>query len=404
MIGGIGIIRFIKGRSSQAKTFDDLFLYDNLIGDTTQKVLLPYIYETKLLLDAAISQYDKNGYANIIPALDLGFSYNVGRLAGGFTTGMVVDWSCEVPFVPIDMTLKECSGSVIELGNIENPLKYFSAKNVTEALEKLKNSGFLFNFNSGNHFISLFKDKKEIYYLVVHSGDDGYRNSEKGVYPVESVWYEKEIKTVYNRDKTRYLKYLVDSAAQRFIDFALLNRANVENFHITLADRIFPHLNNNFICNTYQHYGLHSEHTAVLGTGLVCRDSVYPIFSNQGLPIVIASPSRDMWSIEIDKNEYYVFPHGWGQEIKGVTSVYNNLNSGCFNIEVEKSLISEKIDYSNKLPKNIASVRNLCNYMDLIEGKIPFERVWNNQFYASVEKVLYPVAAYINKNQEVIVY
>ena len=398
------MIKFIKGGSSRVRTFDDLFLCENLIGDSTQKVLLPYIHETKSLMDTAISKYDKNGYANIIPAFDLGFSYNVGRLAGGFTTGMVVDWHCDVPFVPIDITLKECSGSVIKLSNCENPLKSFNAKNISKALAKLKNEGFFFNFNSGNHFISLFKDKHETYYLVVHSGDDSYRNRETGVYPVKDVWYENEIHTLYNKDKTRYLKYLVGAPAQRFIEFALSNRANVASFHNALAGRIFSQLDNDFTCSTYQHYGLHSEHTAVLGAGLVPRGSVYPIFSNQGLPILIVSSSPDMWSLEIDEKEYYVFPHGWGQEIKDVTAIYNNLDKDCFNIECGNSFISEKIDYSNKLSKNVACVRTLNNYMELVDGKITFERVWNNEFYACVQKVLYPVATYINKNQQIIIY
>lgn len=107
------MIEFVAGQKTTASSLDCLFKCENLLNDTTQMVLLPYIYETNLLLNEAITQFDKNGYASIVPTVDLGFSYNIGRLAGGFSTGMIVDWQCQLPFVPVDMTIKECSVSII---------------------------------------------------------------------------------------------------------------------------------------------------------------------------------------------------------------------------------------------------------------------------------------------------
>ena len=88
--------------------------------DQTQRVLLPYLRETEVLLNKLVKIHDKEyGWAKIIPCNDLGFPNNVVRIAGGFLTGAYYNWSCAVPIVPIDATINTCTSSVFELNKAE---------------------------------------------------------------------------------------------------------------------------------------------------------------------------------------------------------------------------------------------------------------------------------------------
>ena len=86
----------------------------NLLNDSTQKMLLPYVKETERLLDGLVKKYDEYGEAHIFPSLDIGFPNNVLRLAGGFATGMLVVWKSGTPLVPVDTTVNVCSSSYYE--------------------------------------------------------------------------------------------------------------------------------------------------------------------------------------------------------------------------------------------------------------------------------------------------
>lgn len=393
-------MKIIKGSSTRLCSEDDLFNSKYWLDDSTQRVLLPYVRTTQLLLSKAIKLYDHNGSANIIPSFDLGFTYNTARLAGGFTTGMIVNWNSSIPFVPIDMTIKECSGSVISIS--ADSTDFFSLDQIKISLKKMWKKGFRFNFSSGNHFIALYKNAHNNYYLVLHSGDDGYRNDQYGIYPSLRVWYRDKIKTITNESGHRYLKYLVDDAAEKFIQIALERRHFVADFHRELTNCILNNSGSILCSNTYQHYGMDTDHTALLGTGLIKLNERFPIFSNEGLPIVIVRPSKKMWSVQIDNDQRFVIPHGWGQCIQGVTELnYNASNNKLSIICDSKTIESETIGYSVKIPKRIASVRQLKYYTEFLNGKKSYEACWNNNLFVEIEDILFPLASYNAENGEI---
>lgn len=395
----IFMIEFVIGSKTEASSLTDLFNSRFLLDDFSQRALLPYILDTQSLLTSAIKLFDTAGEATIVPSFDLGFTYNTGRLAGGFTTGMLVDWQCKIPFVPIDMTIKECSGSIILLRDVSDPLSFFTAPRINRILEDLKKDGYKFSFTSGNHFIMLSFDKHQNYYIIVHSGDDSYRDNENGVYPSPHVWYTDNIRLIFNSDKSRYLKYLIGEPAKKFVDLALLNRKNVSVFHRKFATRLTMGYCDIAFCNTYQHYGLYSDHTAVLGAGLVDNNCEYPIFSNEGLPIVMLKPSSKMWAILLDGKEKYLFPHGWGQSITNVKYIKCLHEQDVIQIKLYGGeILTFQIGYKCKIPKSIAQIRSLCNYNDFVAGNVPFESVWKNNFYADVSNTIYPLSTYSGGN------
>ena len=385
-------MEIIQGTKAKLGSTSDLFDAKNLLNDATQRILLPYIRETQCLLNKVIHQYDSNGQAYILPSIDLGFSYNTGRIAGGFTTGMIVNWNSSEPFVPIDMTIKECSGSVFKIDVPDE--SFFSYKNIDETLAELRRLGHKFSFTSGNHFISLYRDGKGSRYLVIHSGDDGYRDSNKGIYPSDKAWYWKKVLRVYNVDNGRYINYLIGSDAEKFIDIGLANRPNVACFHNCLCRMLLKDCGHVVEGNTYQHYGFHSKNTAVLGTGLVSENDIFPIFSNEGLPIIIVKPSKDMWSVIIDDERRFIIPHGWGQIIDDVKDLAICPSEATIKIIYGNYGHIQKIGYKSKLPKKLARIRELTNYSNFIRGKISFEACWNNNLYLDVVGILYPIASY----------
>lgn len=320
------MLKIIKGSIAELCDIKKVFDGEYWLNDGSQKILLPYIKSTQELMNSTIQQYDKNGVANIIPSFDLGFSYNTGRIAGGFTTGMVVHWDCEVPFVPIDMTIKECSGSVVSI-NIDN-IDFFNAERINNCLQKLNDQGYRFNFKTGNHFISLYRDNYRRYYLVIHSGDDSYRDADTGIYPSKEIWYKDQIKTSFDKTRSRYLNYLVDEYAERFVRIAINKRKNIAQFHRHLSEEIVLGYGSIENLYTFQHYGFCFPNTAVLGTGLIKANEIFPIFSNEGLPIVIVKPTEKMWSVKINSERRFVIPHGWGQDIRGITNLSNQWQYG----------------------------------------------------------------------------
>ena len=390
-----------EGLSTKLSSIKELFDSKYWVGDDTQKVLLPYIKDTESLMNYAIHLYDNQGCAYIVPSFDLGFTYNTARLAGGFTSGMIVHWNSNIPFVPIDMTIKECSGSIIEID--ANDIHFFTVEHIEQCLEKMWNNGYRFNFFSGNHFISLFQDKQNKKYLVMHSGDDGYRDEQNGVYPSQKVWYKDNVKVVYDKEGKRYLKYLVEDAAEKFINIALERQSGVASFHRDFANLLLHNSGLIIHAKTYQHYGMYSSHTALLGTGLVPLNETFPIFSNDGLPILIGRPSEKMWSLYIDNHRRFVIPHGWGQCINGIRGIeYLPTEKRLLFTLKSNFLLTDEIGYDKKLSKNIVKIRKLANYINYINSKSSFEECWNNNFFFDTENILFPIVSYHAENGEII--
>lgn len=280
----------------------------------------------------------------------------------------------------------------------------FNGKKIQSNLNLLRKQGYCFNFESGNHFITLCTDSAQNCFLVIHSGDDSYRDNSVGVYLSENVWYNNSINIFHSKRTNRYIRFLIGDPAETFITFAIKHRINVHHFHSEFAKMLYDKKVCTPICKTYQHYGFHSEHTAVLGAGLVTKDSVFPILSNQGLPILIVKPSFNMWSLVIDNSNYYAFPHGWGQEIKNISAIFTYGNNRMHFLLKNGVFINTKIGFKSKLTKEIATVRALKRYMEVVRGCLPLEKAWNNNFYAEIESILFPIASYYSPSSEIIIH
>jgi hypothetical protein len=311
-IPNFDITEYKKTPLIQTNTYKDKSL--TVTQKTTQQILLPYIAETELLLNQVVQKYDKDsGFAHIIPSFDLGVPNNIQRLGGGFATGSVVLWNCGTPIIPVDATVNICSSSVYEIdSDISNKLDSTFFQNLLNSANK---EGFVYNFETSNHFIVFGKDEvNNKYYLVLHSSAKEYKYNALGLYPHEKSWYFNKIKTVYNENKDRYLRYIKDDDAIQFYKIVKsLNSHNVD-VHDWFANEIVKNQSEIVSKSTKHHYGMPTSYCINIGTFLLDNDEQVPIFSDRGKKIAIVKPNNNNVNLLINGRQKSIIPHGWGQD------------------------------------------------------------------------------------------
>jgi UDP-2,3-diacylglucosamine pyrophosphatase LpxH len=409
---------FNFGENTKIYSYKDLFDSRNLLNDSTQNILLPYIEKTENMLNELVKKYDDDAFAKIFPSLDIGIPNNVLRLAGGFATGMLVVWKCGTPIVPIDTTVNVCSSSYYQFDAAalkgQSIKEFFNAKKINEIInEGSKKEGIAFSFNSGNHFLLLCKSNKNgMYYLVLHSSAKQFKDTYLGLYPKPRNWYSGYIKTYYDKDSKRYIRYLKDVEAERFIKIArMLNQEN-EDIHNWFAGEFCPNIHFTK-CKTYHHYGMPTDYAIAIGTYVIDENDIVPIFSKEDYPICFFKPDNKMWSIELEGKKKYIVPHGWGQKIKSeyfTKMDENNLSKCFFSIEnnnlVLKNSHNKKIgeydiNYNNRFPEDMIEVRQLWDLNSSNKNNmLKFDRYLSG----TIEEVLYPIALFSKNNDEVKYY
>ncbi len=318
---------------------DDLFNPKNLLGnDATQEVLLKYIKETQTQLCSVVNKYDTTKIGTnelsgawIYPSLDLGLPNNVIRLAGGFTTGMLVTWRCGTPIVPIDATVNVCSSSVFELPddyNFDKTKNKFKGK-IDKLIKRAATNGKHFSFDSGNHFIMLAQSNTGKKYLVLHSSAKEFKDSYVGLYPPTSTqdnWFSEKIrKSPSPTTPGRYLRYLKGEDAQHFIWLAHQLETVNEQLHKWFAEQIggenckTPSIMKK---STYHHYYMPTDTSIAIGTFVEKPGTTVPIFSAPGQPICLFEVSKyGNWTIRLDGEDKCLIPHGWGQKIDDLKNI-----------------------------------------------------------------------------------
>lgn len=369
---------------------EDLFKYNCMLGDNTQKTLLPYIQTTETLLNELIRRYDKEGFAQVYPSFDLGIPNNVQRLAGGFATGMFVLWRCGTPIIPVDTTVNICSSSIYEISDV-NP-SMFSIENINKALVTAHKEGVLGNFSSGNHFLSLCKNRKDKFHLVLHSSAKEFKYSALGLYPHKSSWFRKSLRIYKSKDGSRYLRYIKGEEAQHFINIARSLPEYNESIHEWFSSSIAKSIGaaNPIKVSINHHYYMPTTYSVALGTFVEKPGTIVPIFSRPGKPICLFKTSRKQpWSINLAGEDRILIPHGWGHAIRG-----------DLNIRLQKNEL-----LINSVPHHIeekSSVKN--NELDIEirdfevdhESDNSFTKQLNRFVGGEVTDVLYQLATYSN--------
>lgn len=358
------------------KIYEDLFNPENLLNDDTQKILLPYIKETKELFEKTIKEYDSQRSEFLIfPSLDLGFPNNVQRLAGGFATGMLVMWKCGTPIIPVDATVNVCSSSVFEIDNFNTDMEDDDFKKYIEYImfKATRGNGYSFSFDSGNHFLMIAQDinSKQLY-LVLHSSANGFKNSYIGLYPVEDNWYSDYIRVAFGSN-ARYIRFIKDYSAVHFIENAhKLEKYNVQ-IHKWFADYISNN-NSSTKGKTFHHYYMPTDSSIAIGTYVEEPNKIVPLFSDVGKDIYMFKIGKDNWKIRLGGREVCLVPHGWGQVIDNVKSVVVDNENKILRIDNYEYTIDSKSRIQNGINKHVRKFKDGEEFLEkgkaMIKGEI----------------------------------
>jgi hypothetical protein len=344
--------------------------------DKTQQYLVDYLNTTQDIMLAALKQYDNTASVNIVPTYDLGFPHDLIRIAGGFATGMFIDWKCSVPFIPVDTSVNVCSTTFFQVDNdISNRLteKYFN-----EFRKKIEDGcSYLFNFHRGNHFIIFSKSVKSgKSYLILHSSASEFKKELNGLYPNNNNWYFKDIKTYFA--KGRYLRYLIGNKAILFSRIAKqILEYNIIR-HAFIGSLLLDDLCNIEAERTFHHYFMPTDHSVVIGGHLVKSGDNSPLLSSLGESIYMLKINNSNDRIAMGNDIYNLVPHGWGKE----SIVYPEIKIDCEKNTFSLNGVVDTIHIDSSLRghpdlhiRNYATSIGIDKYFASIREQIDFDIV-----------------------------
>lgn len=348
---------------------EELFnFYNSKALDKTQNTLLSYIKTTTEMMNNVVKQYDRRPQSGaiIIPSADLGYPNNIQRLAGGFATGMFIDWECGTPLVPIDATVNVCSSSVFRVSIPEELLHNLSINFVNTLEGKLneitKETGYSFSFTSGNHFLMIAKDDEDEYYLVLHSSARELKDSYLGLYPSENNWYSSKVKTyIYPDAEGRYLRYINGGEALQFINMA----HNIEEYNVEIHKKVAKELNGGVEPSQNEsiikhHYYMPTDSSIAIGTFVEQLGEIVPMFSDVFKKVYLFKIGENnlTYNLGEKKGRCCIIPHGWGQEINNINNIYVDPINQTLSLDNVKYGINSRIRLDDRVNKNIRQFKD----------------------------------------------
>lgn len=368
------------------------------LNDCTQENIIEHLKNTEKLLKTVatkLSHEEKDAKIYVMP--DLGISQNATRMLGGFYTGACYTWNTDVPFIPVDATVNVCGTAIYKLNkNISNEefikrlnkvlndrKSYLDFVNAHLPLEVLKTidindaSKYYWNYTNGNHFIIFAESDGECelekgQYMIVHASAIEFKkdNLEFGLYPVKGNWYYDDIKTEYDKDSKRYLRYITGEKAKRFYDIAtyLKDFNKIRNSYFCKA--VLGDLLQKEVINI-SHYGMPTNNSICIGSQWEQLD--YALLTAPGNDIYLVHPKLDLNNtFKLDNINITLTPHGCGVKMnnsadeieyidKETLKVGNNIFSlgNSVNIGIDVSVRTNGMN-KDELDRYILNILKQC--------------------------------------------
>lgn len=328
------------------------------LNDCTQENIIEHLKNTEKLLKTVatkLSKEEKDAKIYVMP--DLGIAQNATRMLGGFYTGACYTWDTDVPFIPVDATVNVCGTAIYKLNksisneefinrlnNILNDRKsYLDFANKHLPLEVLKTidindaSKYYWNYTNGNHFI-IFAESDGEYglekgqYMIVHASAIEFKkdNLEFGLYPVKGNWYYDDIKTEYDEDSKRYLRYITGEKAKRFYDIAtyLKDFNKIRNSYFCKA--VLGDLLQKEVINI-SHYGMPTNNSICIGSQWEQLD--YALLTAPGNDIYLVHPKLNLNNtFALDNINITLTPHGCGVKMNNSTDKIEYLDKNTLKV------------------------------------------------------------------------
>lgn len=291
------------------------------LNDPTQIEIMRHIKVTEELIAKVASKVSgKKQTANVWLMPDLGLPRGIARIHGGFFIGAFYSWQTSKPFVPVDATINSCGVSVYRINNhIESENEFY--KLIQKAIIRTKNNmSYLWNFDESNHFVlyGVVEPGQGVAsgnYLVLHSSACEFKHQYNGLYPSKGNWYSENIKTSYDENSNRYLRYLDGTAAERFIQTAQMLDGYNRLRHRYFAGAIVGEHNIEQELTNVQHYGMPTSNSIAIGCQWLEEAKVYLLLTDPKSPLFFIR-SYPGWQnhIKVDDKEFILAPHGLGNQ------------------------------------------------------------------------------------------
>jgi hypothetical protein len=279
---------------------------------------MPHLRKTEELFRQALRELDPEADCTITPAADLCLPHDVIRLAGGFATGCLVQWDCDVPVVPVDTTVNIDTSSIFWLDEFPE----FDGEQFDQLRQDIEQrSSYEWNFHKGNHFIALCKRRSDgAPALVIHSNEKEFKYQYNGLMPVDGNWFMSDVSVF--RTGNRYLRLLIGKKAELFAEIsALMEPYNVVR-HRFIASELLSGRAGILHDEHHHHYNMPTPQSVAIGCFIAEPGDVRPIFSRAGSDIsMFQVASGGANSVLVDGIEKLLVPHGWGKTVKDRLSI-----------------------------------------------------------------------------------
>ena len=325
------------------------------LNDNTQKEILKHLKTTSKLLSKVGTKLSETQKESMIYAMpDLGIAQNGTRMLGGFYTGACYSWNSDVPFVPVDTTVNVCGTTVYKLNqnitvqefqkrldnvmqNRDTYLKYTSTHLPSQILDSIdleRADKFYWNYNVGNHFAILAEqndDNSELtegQYMIVHASAIELKkdNLKYGLYPVEGNWYYDDIKTIYDDNENRYLRYIYGKKAVQFAELASMLQKINKNRNRYFCKTVLGELAGEEVINL-SHYGMPTNNAVCIGCQWEQED--FTLLTAPGNDIFLVHPNVTAPNtIDLNNKKITLTPHGCGVMLKNSSDTIKYLNDG----------------------------------------------------------------------------
>jgi hypothetical protein len=325
------------------------------LNDNTQKEILKHLETTSKLLSKVGTKLSETQKESMIYAMpDLGIAQNGTRMLGGFYTGACYSWNSDVPFVPVDTTVNVCGTTVYKLNqnitvqefqkrlnnvmqNRDTYLKYASTHLPSQILDSIdleRADKFYWNYNVGNHFAILAEqndDNSELtegQYMIVHASAIELKkdNLKYGLYPVEGNWYYDDIKTIYDDNENRYLRYICGKKAVQFAELASMLQKINKDRNRYFCKTVLGELAGEEVINL-SHYGMPTNNTVCIGCQWEQED--FTLLTAPGNDIFLVHPNVTAPNtIDLNNKKITLTPHGCGVMLKNSSDTIKYLNDG----------------------------------------------------------------------------
>lgn len=369
------------------------------LNDNTQKNILGHLEVTSKLLSKLGTQLSRTQKESKIYAMpDLGIAQNGTRMLGGFYTGACYSWDSDVPFVPVDATVNVCGTAVYKLkqkitaqefknrlnnviNNRETYLQYVKTRlpgHIIDSIDLEREDKFKWNYNVGNHFAILAEQNEENaelpagQYMIVHASAIELKkdNLKYGLYPVNGNWYYDDIKTIYDKEENRYLRYIYGKKAVQFCELAdMLQRIN-KNRNRYFCKTVLGELVGEEIINL-SHYGMPTNNSVCIGCQWEQED--FTLLTAPGNDIYLVHPNLTAQNtININNREITLTPHGCGVMLKRDSDKIEYLDDGIL-IGNKTFKKGESIDIGNDVvvKTNGLDSTSIKRHIETILGKCP---------------------------------